>query len=62
MGEKHDRRAVMKRLYIVVEGQTEQEFVNGMIAPYLHGFGIYNALEKCPRFAQWIRKIVDSCK
>lgn len=42
MGEKHDRRAVMKRLYIVVEGQTEQEFVNGMIAPYLHGFGIYD--------------------
>lgn len=32
----------MKRLYIVVEGQTEQEFVNGMIAPYLHGFGIYD--------------------
>lgn len=47
MGEKHDRRAVMKRLYIVVEGQTEQEFVNGMIAPYLHGFGIYDVLEKC---------------
>ncbi len=32
----------MKRVYIVVEGQTEQEFVNSMIAPYLQGFGIYS--------------------
>lgn len=32
----------MKRIYIVVEGQTEQEFVNSMIAPYLQGFGIYS--------------------
>ena len=24
----------MKRLYIVVEGQTEQEFVNELMAPY----------------------------
>ena len=30
----------MKRLYIVVEGQTEQEFVNSLIAPYLHRFDI----------------------
>ncbi|MBO4850150.1 MAG: DUF4276 family protein [Prevotella sp.] len=32
----------MKRLYIIVEGQTEQEFVNSMIAPYLQQFGIYS--------------------
>ena len=32
----------MKRLYIIVEGQTEQEFVKSMIAPYLCRFGIYS--------------------
>lgn len=32
----------MKRIYIVIEGQTEQEFVNSMIAPYLQDFCIYN--------------------
>lgn len=31
----------MKRLYIIVEGQTEQEFVNEQIAPYLCQYGIY---------------------
>lgn len=31
----------MKRLYIIVEGQTEQEFVNTMIAPYMQQYGIY---------------------
>lgn len=31
----------MKRLYIIVEGQTEQEFVNEQIAPYLLRYGIY---------------------
>ena len=31
----------MKRLYIIVEGQSEQEFVNTLIAPYLSGLGIY---------------------
>lgn len=30
----------MKRIYIVVEGQTEQEFVNSLLAPYLGSFGI----------------------
>lgn len=30
----------MKRVYIVVEGQTEQEFVNSLLAPYLVRFGI----------------------
>jgi len=34
----------MKRLYIIVEGQTEQEFVNSMIAPYLSQNGIYNVV------------------
>ncbi len=32
----------MKRLYIIVEGQTEQEFVNTMIAPYMQQYGIYS--------------------
>lgn len=32
----------MKRLYIVVEGQTEQEFVNELMAPYLQESGIYS--------------------
>lgn len=30
----------MKRVYIVVEGPTEQEFVNSVISPYLQNFGI----------------------
>ena len=30
----------MKRVYIVVEGQTEQEFVNSVISPYLQNSGI----------------------
>lgn len=41
-GRKHDRRAAVKRLYIVVEGQTEQEFVNSLIAPYLQKSEIYS--------------------
>jgi len=32
----------MKRLYIVVEGQTEQEFVRELIAPYFQDFGYYD--------------------
>lgn len=32
----------MKRIYIIVEGQTEQEFVKSMIAPYLQQSGIYS--------------------
>lgn len=34
----------MKRLYIIVEGQTEQEFVNEHIAPYLRQHGIYEVM------------------
>ena len=30
----------MKRVYIVVEGQTEQEFVNSVISPYMQELGI----------------------
>lgn len=30
----------MKRVYIVVEGQTEQEFVNSIVSPYLNRHGI----------------------
>ena len=32
----------MKRLYIVVEGQTEEEFVKSVMAPYFQRFGIYS--------------------
>lgn len=32
----------MKRLYIIVEGQTEKEFVQSIIAPYLQTFNIYS--------------------
>lgn len=32
----------MKRVYIVVEGPTEQEFVNSVVSPYLQDFGILN--------------------
>lgn len=42
MGEEYDRRTVMRRVYIVVEGQTEQEFVNTVISPYLQEFGVFN--------------------
>lgn len=34
----------MKRLYIVVEGQTEQEFVNTMLRPWLNGQGIFSVI------------------
>lgn len=32
----------MKRLIIIVEGQTEEEFVNNLLRPYLAGFEIYD--------------------
>lgn len=31
----------MKRLYIIVEGQTEEEFIKTLVAPYLLKFDIY---------------------
>jgi Domain of unknown function (DUF4276) len=31
----------MKRVYIVVEGQTEQEFVNSLLAPHFGNFGVH---------------------
>lgn len=44
----------MKTLYIVVEGPTEEEFVNNVLAEYLKGFNIMNAvpilLETSPGF------------
>ncbi|WP_289220924.1 DUF4276 family protein, partial [Xylanibacter rodentium] len=30
-----------KRLYIVVEGQSEEEFVNSLLAPYFLSYDIY---------------------
>jgi len=35
MGEESNWRKAMKRLYIVVEGQTEEAFVKKVLAPYL---------------------------
>lgn len=32
----------MKRVYFVVEGQTEQEFVNTLIRPWLNGYGVFD--------------------
>lgn len=32
----------MKRLFIIVEGQTEEEFVKSILLPYLQNFGIYD--------------------
>ncbi|WP_321517317.1 DUF4276 family protein [uncultured Bacteroides sp.] len=32
----------MRRLYIIVEGQTEQEFVSQTLAPHLRDLGIYD--------------------
>lgn len=34
----------MRTINIIVEGPTEEEFVNNSIAPYLNGFGIINAV------------------
>lgn len=32
----------MKRLYIVVEGQSEQEFIKSTLSPYLYGKGLFS--------------------
>jgi len=44
----------MRTINIIVEGSTEEEFVNCTVAPYLKGFGIINAvpipLETSPGF------------
>ncbi len=32
----------MKRLFIIVEGQTEEEFVKSILFPHLQSFGIYD--------------------
>lgn len=40
MGEKYYRRPTMKRVEIIVEGQTEQEFVTTILAPYLYANGV----------------------
>ncbi len=32
----------MKRLYIIVEGQTEQEFVREMLVPHFQQYGLYD--------------------
>ena len=44
MGKESYRRKAMKRLYIVVEGRTEEEFVNRVLADHLREQGIYNVI------------------
>lgn len=39
MGEKCNRRPTMKRLEVIVEGQTELEFVRGLLSPYFYEKG-----------------------
>ena len=34
----------MRTIYILVEGPTEEEFVNNSLSPYLKGFGIVNTV------------------
>lgn len=63
----------MKRVYIVVEGQTEQESKRLLaIKPdynkVLEGnlialeIGIQSILEKCPRFAGWVKAIIGKAE
>ncbi len=39
----------MKRIEIIVEGQTEQEFISSILAPYLHAHGIMLVTPICIR-------------
>jgi hypothetical protein len=41
MEQKRDRSASVKPLYILVEGQTEEEFVKDLLRPYLWNEKIY---------------------
>ena len=62
----------MKRLFIVVEGQTEEAFVKELMAPYFIQNGIYDVrpviriglptiLARCPRFRGWIDYLIHRC-
>jgi hypothetical protein len=43
--KKYFRRAAkMRTVYIMVEGPTEEEFINSVVAPYLKNYGIVNIL------------------
>src|SRR5690606_36000296 len=43
VGEKRDRREIMMRgVYIICEGQTEEEFVNSILRPYFNSHQIYD--------------------
>jgi hypothetical protein len=43
MGKKYFRRAAqMRTVFILIEGPTEEEFVNNSLSPYLTGFGLIN--------------------
>ena len=42
MAKKFVRRTTMKQLYIIVEGQTELEFVKSILNPYLSNYNIFN--------------------
>lgn len=61
----------MKRLFIIVEGQTEEAFVKELMAPHFMRNGIYDVrpvliglpviLEKCPRFRTWTDLLIHRC-
>ncbi len=43
MGEKRiGRQAAIRGIYIIVEGPTEEQFVNEVLRPYFIGMGIYD--------------------
>ena len=45
----------MKRLNIVVEGQTEQSFVNEVLAPYLRNNGVSLIIPRLIRTSKTVR-------
>lgn len=42
MAKKCNSRATMKRLYFIVEGQTEKEFIHKSVRKHLNNFGIFD--------------------
>lgn len=42
MGQKCNKRTALRRLYFIVEGYTEREFVNKTLRPYFNYKGIYD--------------------
>ncbi|HET7501541.1 MAG TPA: hypothetical protein VFK02_11075 [Kofleriaceae bacterium] len=45
----------MIRLYVIVEGRTEEIIANRLLVPHLSG--LQGLRMKCPRFHRWIEKL-----